>query len=94
MARGGKPTVRLSSKGVQKWMRDNLTEKIRSVGEEVAANARQYTDKPVDVRMQQTDRPRAVVAIAHPAGVAVQAKTGALTRGATEAGLDVKHTNG
>jgi hypothetical protein len=46
-------------------------------------------DLPVSVQMVQTDRPHAIVAITHAAGDAVQAKHGALTKAAGEAGLDV-----
>lgn len=47
-------------------------------------------DLPVTVRMVETDRAHAIVALAHPAGEAVQAKRGALTKGAAEAGLDFR----
>ena len=45
---------------------------------------------PVRVSQQTTDRARATVTLAHPAGIAVQAKHGALTKAASEAGLQVK----
>lgn len=47
-------------------------------------------DLPVTVSMFTTDRAHAVVALAHPAGEAVQAKHGALTKAAAQAGLDVR----
>ena len=47
-------------------------------------------DLPVTVRMVETDRAHAIVALAHPAGEAVQAKHGALTKAAAQAGLDVQ----
>lgn len=45
---------------------------------------------PVTVSSTTTDRAHASVALAHPAGIAVQAKHGALTKAAADAGLDVK----
>lgn len=47
-------------------------------------------DLPVKIRASVTDRVRATVVIAHPAGEAVQAKHGALTKAAAQAGLDVR----
>lgn len=47
-------------------------------------------DLPVDFQMTTTDRAHATVALAHPAGEAVQAKRGALTKAAAEAGLEVR----
>lgn len=45
---------------------------------------------PVTVTVTTTDRAHANVTIAHPAGQAVQAKHGALTKAAAQAGLDVR----
>ncbi len=45
---------------------------------------------PVEVRTNTTDRATASVVLAHPAGIAVQAKYGALTRAASAEGLSVK----
>lgn len=45
---------------------------------------------PVEVSMTTTDRAHANVTITHAAGRSVQAKHGALTKGAAQAGLDVR----
>jgi len=45
---------------------------------------------PVKIVHGTTDRARATVILDHPAGIAVQAKHGALTKAASEAGLQVK----
>jgi hypothetical protein len=45
-------------------------------------------DMPVEVSLFHTDRPHAVVAITHASGDAVQAKHGALSKAAAQAGLD------
>ena len=76
---------------------------IGRLADEVAANVRDQgirvgdrdggpreVDLPVRVSQQTTDRARATVTLAHPAGIAVQAKHGALTKAASEAGLQVK----
>lgn len=47
-------------------------------------------DLPVEVTVTTTDRAKARVTLTHPAGQAVQAKHGALTKAAAQAGLDVK----
>ena len=44
---------------------------------------------PVEVSMSTTDRAHANVSLAHPAGASVQAKHGALTKAAGQAGLKV-----
>lgn len=76
---------------------------ISSLADEVAGNVRSQNirvgdrdggphedDLPVDVSNTVTDRARSVVRLNHPAGIAVQAKHGALTRAAIAAGLQVK----
>ena len=45
---------------------------------------------PVKVKTTTTDRAHAEVILAHPAGIAVQAKRGALTKAASQAGLEVR----
>jgi hypothetical protein len=45
---------------------------------------------PVKVKTETTDRASASVVLAHPAGIAVQAKHGALTRAAAALGLTVQ----
>ena len=47
-------------------------------------------DLPVKVEVTTTDRAHAQVVLAHPAGAAVQAKHGALTRAASAEGLQVR----
>lgn len=46
-------------------------------------------DIPVKVSTYTSDRPRASVHLAHPSGLAVQAKNGALTKAAAALGLEV-----
>lgn len=76
---------------------------IAAKAEEIAQNVRDLDitvgdvdggkheiDLPVTVKMVTTDRAHAIVALAHPAGLAVQAKHGALTKAAAAAGLEVR----
>jgi hypothetical protein len=76
---------------------------IQSVTEEVASNVREQGitvgDRdggsheyalPVKSDVTTTDRAHGRVVLAHPAGIAVQAKRGALTKAASQAGLEVK----
>lgn len=45
---------------------------------------------PVTAKVVTTDRAHGLVTLAHPAGLSVQAKHGALTKAAAQAGLDVR----
>ena len=72
---------------------------INDLAEKIAENARASAPDvegipgdiplPVKVSEYKTDRVRATVWLAHPSGLAVQAKHGTLTRAASEAGLEV-----
>lgn len=102
MARG--PQIRFAPRGVdtllkgvamQRAMRlkaEQVAIKLRAMGIRVGdqdGGARER-DLPVSVDSQVTDRARSTVTITHPAGLAVQAKHGALTKAAAQAGLEVK----
>ena len=96
--------VRLDHVGIAKLLKSSDMERaVRAKAEQVAdaVRSRGYRvggfgkgggtmDLPVRVIYRETDRARAVVALAHPAGDAVQAKHGALTKAAAQAGLEVK----
>lgn len=76
-----------------------LKAEIENVAERVAANVEAQghlvegipgnIELPVRVDVYETDRARASVSLAHPSGIAVQAKHGALTRAAAQEGLEV-----
>ena len=94
-------TVRLNSRGIEAAMKSAaMKQRVTEVAEQVAANVRAqgiYVEGepgdvalPVEVSSYETDRARSSVTIAHPSGKAVQAKRGALTRAAAQAGLEVK----
>lgn len=95
--------VVLKSAGVSAILRsDAMHRAIEDVADVVADNVKalgikvgdkdggsREVELPVTVRMSTTDRAHANVTLAHPAGQAVQAKHGALTKAAGQAGLDV-----
>lgn len=96
--------VRLNSPGVAEFLKSaGVRAAIAQAAEAVADNVRAQDIKvgdrdggkhevkmPVKVTANTTDRAHANVTITHPAGLAVQAKHGALTKAAAQAGLDVK----
>lgn len=96
--------VRLSSRGIARILKapemQRATEQAaQAVADNVRGQGIGVGDKdggkhekplPVTVTMTTTDRAHANVTLAHPAGAAVQAKHGALTKAAAQAGLDVR----
>ena len=96
--------VKLNHAGVAALLKSGeMADMVNAAAEEVAANVRAQGQTvggfegdngdialPVKVTPYTTDRAAATVALAHPAGIAVQAKHGALTKAAAAAGLDVQ----
>lgn len=71
---------------------EKIADNVRSLNIEVGdrdGGARELP-LPVKVKSSTTDRAHAEIILAHPAGIAVQAKHGALTKAASQAGLEVK----
>jgi len=69
---------------------EQIADSVRSQGITVGATeGGGEIPLPVQAEMTTTDRAHGSVLLAHPAGVAVQAKHGALTKGASAAGLEV-----
>lgn len=97
-------SVRLNSKGVAALLKSaQVAQATRRAAEAVADGVRAQNirvgdhdggprerELPVTVTMVETDRAHASVTLAHPSGQAVQAKHGALTKAAAQAGLDVR----
>ena len=93
--------VRLNSRGLEQVAKSTaVRSEVDKLAERVADNVRAqgiHVDGvpgdiplPVKVLTGTTDRARASVQIAHPSGKAVQAKHGALTKAAAQAGLSVR----
>jgi hypothetical protein len=84
-------TFRLDRDGIARWLKSaEATKGVNRTAAKVSAEARALTDLPITVRSYTTDRAAAAVTIAHPAGMAEQAKHGTLTRAAGTAGLQVR----
>lgn len=92
--------VRIHSPGIASVAKSReVAAEVTKLAESVAENLRRQghmvegvpgaVSLPVEVSSYTTDRARSSVTIAHPSGKAVQAKHGALTRAAAEAGLEV-----
>ncbi len=90
--------VRLNRPGVSAVLRSAKTRSvIDALAEKVADNVRGQglivtsgAALPVTVSHYTTDRAAAAVVLAHPAGIGMQAKHGALTKAAADAGLEVR----
>src|SRR5690349_21314040 len=94
--------VRLNHAGIAALLKSpDLHKLVNDTADRVADNVRSQGIKvgdvdggplerelPVRVVPQTTDRARAQVVLAHPAGLAVQAKHGALTKAAAAEGLE------
>lgn len=78
---------RLVAEAAQK-IADNVNEQGIEVGAFKGGSGR--IPLPVQVKAETTDRAAASVILAHPAGIAAQAKYGALTRAASAVGLTVQ----
>jgi hypothetical protein len=95
--------VRVDYRGVGAIMRSSemhrtIQEATEEVARKVESRGIRVDDRdggpaedelPVKTGVITTDRAHGVVTLAHPSGLAVQAKHGALTKAAAEAGLEV-----
>lgn len=88
---------RLDRSGIAELLKSpEVAAPLKSLGERVAGNVRAQglttgdgSALPVEVSSYTTDRAAVSVTITHAAGVAMQAKHGALTKAAAAAGLEV-----
>jgi hypothetical protein len=99
-------TIRPNPAGRAKVLQsDEMADAVEKLAETVADNVRPQgvrvegipgdIEMPVKVTMtttddMRTDRVKAWVSMAHPSGLATQAKNGTLTKAASAAGLEVK----
>lgn len=87
--------IRLDHPGIAEVLNSaEVAAAIAGLAASVAANARSdgavaRNGVPVEVSTYTTDRSAASVALAHPAGLAIEAKHGSLIRAAGAAGLEV-----
>lgn len=100
----GRGDIKLNHAGIASILKSSeMHVLIEKVTEEVAGNVREQSiavgafkggageiELPVIAKVITTDRAHGSVLLAHPAGIAVQAKHGVLTKAASAAGLQVK----
>ena len=84
--------ITLDHAEIGRILKDDMRGPIDDLAREIAAgvNVGNVTDAQVSVMSVTTDRAKALVTIMHPAGLAMQAKHGALTKAAAAVGLEVK----
>lgn len=85
--------LRLDHRGISNILRSReVDDALGRLSDEVARTAAALVDDDVEIRQDSytTDRAARAVVIAHPSGVALQARHGVLTRAAAQAGLEVK----
>lgn len=83
-----KPSLRLDPKGLQKALDVVIAPQLEAVGHEVADGVA-GASTGVEMGKDRNGRPLAMVAITEAKGLAMQARTGALTRAAAAQGLDI-----
>jgi hypothetical protein len=93
--------IKLDWKAIEKILKVQMKKRVEDAAEAIAANVDvgSVTDAPVQVRSVVTtnmklNRARASVTIAHPAGIAMEAKYGTLRKAAAAAGFEVHDFKG
>lgn len=83
-------SIKLDSAAFDEILNARMRGPIDKLGAQIAAKVDVGSvDAKVTATAYTTDRAISVVAIAHPAGVAIQAKHGALTKAAAACGFEV-----
>ena len=85
--------IHIDYKAVGKILKEDMRGPIDEKINEIAANAKANPDlagAPITIQHFTTDRAGGTVNIASPAGLALQAKHGILTRAASAAGMEVR----
>ena len=84
-------TIKLNHAEIERILKEDMRKPIDELAAQIAAKVDTGSvAAPVTVLSVTTDRAVAIVAIAHPAGNAIQAKYGALTKAAAACGYEVK----
>lgn len=83
--------IHLDYEAIGELLRERCAPEINELAAQIAAKVDVGSvDAPVTVLSTTTDRAIAIIAIAHPAGEALQAKYGSLTKAAAACGYEVK----
>ncbi|MCT1710710.1 hypothetical protein M3B38_01740 [Dietzia cinnamea] len=80
-------SLKLDSKGLEKAMQTVIAPQLEEAAKKVAAAVPRPT--AVQMGLDRNGRPLAMVAITLPNGLAIQARTGVLTRAAAGQGMDI-----
>lgn len=82
----------LDPKAMAHILKVRMRKPIEEAANKIAAavDVGSVTDAQVTVKMYETDRAHAIVAIAHPAGIAMEAKHGTLRKAAASQGFEVR----
>lgn len=88
--------IKLDHRGIGETLKSvEMHGVIATVTNGVASKLRgMEPDYPIEAKVVTTDRAHGIVSIAHPAGMAVQATRGSLTKAAAQAGLEVRSQRG
>ena len=83
-------TIRLDHSAIEDMLKNDMRGPIDELATTIAGNVSTGSvDAQVTVKSYTTDRAAAAVTIAHPAGLAIEAKYGALKKAAAAEGLEV-----
>lgn len=82
---------KFDQKGVEEILKVRMRKPVEEAAQRIAdrVDVGSVTDAEVSVRMITTDRAHGIVTIAHPAGIAMEAKHGTLRRAAAAEGFEV-----
>jgi hypothetical protein len=84
-------TIKLNHAEIERILKEDMRGPIDELAAQIAAKVDVHdTAAPVTVLSVTHDRAVAIIAIAHPAGEALQAKYGSLTKAAAACGYEVK----
>lgn len=81
--------IQLSTTGLEQWIQENTLPLLEAAAEEMVKNIPDNVEVLTKSGVGENGRPFAMVTIAEPKGVAMQAKHGTLTKAAASAGLDI-----
>lgn len=86
----------LDRKAIAEILKVKMRKPVEEAANKIAArvDVGSVTDAKVTVKMVTTDRAHAIVAFAHPAGIAMEAKYGSLRKAAAAEGFEVRANKG
>lgn len=84
--------IKINHKAIAEILKHDMRKPIDEMAAKIAANVdvSNLDGAQVTVRSYETDRAAAAISIAHPAGLAQEAKHGSLRKAAAQEGLEVR----